>query len=84
MVFNSNFLKAFDAAPNGKRLFLGIAVAYFQERVKGDRNMILSKIDTRTLYGKNLYYEIEKQSIKISQNKFKYGKSTKAGPFLLE
>lgn len=30
MIFNTNFLKAFDIVPNGKRILLGMAVAYFQ------------------------------------------------------
>jgi fumarylacetoacetate (FAA) hydrolase family protein len=58
MIFNSNFLKGFDVVPNGKRLFLGFALAYFQERIKNDRNFVLSKIDTVRLYSKNLYYGI--------------------------
>ena len=43
------------------------------------------KIDTVGLYGKQLYYGIDKTTVEIkSDNKFKYGTQVKAGEFLLE
>jgi hypothetical protein len=42
----------------GKKILLGLATAYFQERLKADRNPILMKVNTHALYGKNLYYVI--------------------------
>ncbi len=42
----------------GKKILLGLATAYFQERLKADRNPVLMKINTPALYGKNLYYGI--------------------------
>ena len=74
LIFNSNFLRAFESVPNGRRVFLGIATAYFQERLKNDRNPVLMKVDTLNLYGKNLYYGIDKHTIQINQTKnFIYG-----------
>ena len=85
MIFSSNFVKAFDTAPNGRKLLMSLAVTYFQERIQADRNMVLSKIDTLRLYGKNLYYGIEKMTIEVNADKkFKYADSAKACEFLLE
>lgn len=74
MIFSTSFIRAFEAVPNGRRIFLGICAAYFQERIKADRNPILLKVNTHSLYGKNLYYGIDKLTIEVNQNKkFKYG-----------
>lgn len=63
IIFNTVFLRSFDTVPNGRRILLGLSVAYFQERLKADRNPVLIKVNTHALYGKNLYYGIDKSSI---------------------
>ena len=58
LIFNTGFLRSFDIVPNGRKILLGLSVAYFQERLKSDRNPVLMKVNTHALYGKNLYYGI--------------------------
>lgn len=85
MIFSSNFVKAFDTAPNGRRLLMSLAITYFQERIQADRNIVLARVDTIRLYGKNLFYGIDKMTIElIADKKFMYGDSTKPCEFLLE
>lgn len=43
------------------------------------------EVNTHSLYGKNLYYGIEKETIEINQErKYKYGNELKCNEFLLE
>lgn len=60
MIFPTMFVKSFENVPNGIKVLLGLSVAYFQERLKADRNPIYNKINTQALYGKNLFYSIQK------------------------
>ena len=85
MIFNTNFLKGFDTAPNGRKLLMSLAITYFQERLKADKNIVYGKVDTIMLYGKSLFYGLDKLTIEVnSDKKFKYDKNTAPGEFLLE
>jgi hypothetical protein len=58
MILNTNFLKGFEVV--NRKILLGLAVSYFQERIKRDKNPTTSKLNTEALYGKKLYYDIMK------------------------
>lgn len=62
MIFNDKFYHSFERAPGGKKVLLSIAISYFQERLQSDRNPLLKDYNPQ-LYGKLLFYGIEKMSI---------------------
>ena len=43
MIFNEQFLMAFDRVANGRKILLSLAVSYFQDRLENDRNPLLKK-----------------------------------------
>lgn len=73
MIFNDQFYQEFDKVQGGKQIFLSLAVSYFQERLTNDKNPLLKHYSPE-MYGKLAFYAVEKPTISISQNKFKYGK----------
>ena len=83
MIFNDKFYDSFEKVQGGKKILLSIAVSYFQERLQADRNP-LTKDFNPELYGKLLFYGIEKMSIEVNEAKFKYGKEKIPSEFLLE
>lgn len=78
MIFNDKFYQAFEKVNTGKKLLFSIAVSYFQERIQNDRNPLLKQYNPQQ-YGKLAFYNIEKMSIELSQEKYKYGKDAKPG-----
>jgi hypothetical protein len=43
-----------------RKILLGLAVSYFQERLKRDKNPTANKLNIEAIYRKKLYYNIIK------------------------
>ena len=76
MILNHKFYLDLVNQNGGKKVLVGLCISYLQERLAVDKNPLLKHYNPEE-HRRLAYYNIEKYSIEITDQPFKYGEHTK-------
>lgn len=72
MILNSRFYQDLMHQNGGKKILMGLSISFLQERLEADKNPLLRHYNPNE-YRRLAFYNIDKYSIEIRDNIFKYG-----------
>ena len=83
MILNRKLFEDLLGQNGGKKILMGLCISYLQERLMADKNPLLRNYNPEE-YRRLAYYSIEKNSVSISEQRFKFGEHTQPIEMLLE